>query len=226
MPTARADSVTTNANTAVKIAVLANDTGPSLKILSVTVPANGSATINTDKTITYTPKTGYTGSDSFQYTIRDGAGKKATGTVSITVRNQAPVPSADSAATDAGTPVTIAVLANDSDPDGHALKINAVTQPANGAAAINPDKTSPTRRRPASPVLTASATRSATATAAPPRARSPSPCAAGRPSPSPTVPSPMSASPSTSLCSPTTATLTAIHWSWSRSPSPRPGRRR
>ena len=139
MPTARADSVTTNANTAVKIAVLANDTGSSLQILSVTVPANGTATINTDKTITYTPKMGHTGSDSFQYTIRDGAGRKATGKVSVTVRNRAPVPGADSATTDAGTPVTIAVLANDSDPDGHALKINAVTQPANGAAAINPE---------------------------------------------------------------------------------------
>ena len=71
MPTVRPDSATTNANTAVKIAVLANDTDSSLTILSVTAPANGTAKINTDRTITYTPATGYTGSDSFSYTIRD-----------------------------------------------------------------------------------------------------------------------------------------------------------
>ena len=71
MPTVGADSATANANTAVKIAVLANDTDSSLTILSVTAPANGTAKINTDRTITYTPATGYTGSDSFSYTIRD-----------------------------------------------------------------------------------------------------------------------------------------------------------
>ena len=141
MPTARADTATTNANTAVKIAVLGNDSGSSLTILSVTAPSNGTAKINTDKTITYTPKTGYTGTDTFRYTIRDGGGAKASTKVTVTVRNRVPVAGADSAVTDAGTPVTIAVLANDSDPDGHALKVNAVTQPANGAVLINPDKT-------------------------------------------------------------------------------------
>ena len=72
MPTARADTATTNANTAVRIAVLGNDSGSSLTILSITTPANGTARINTDKTITYTPRTGYTGTDTFRYTIRDG----------------------------------------------------------------------------------------------------------------------------------------------------------
>ena len=78
MPTARADTATTHANTAVKIAVLANDTGSRLTILSVTTPANGTARINTDKTITYTPRTGYTGTDTFKYTIRNSGGAKST----------------------------------------------------------------------------------------------------------------------------------------------------
>jgi hypothetical protein len=141
MVTAAADSAATYANTAVKISVLTNDTGSSLTILSVTTPAHGTAKINTDKTITYTPATGYTGSDSFSYTIRDSAGRKATGTVSVTVRDRPPVAGADSAATDANTPVRIIVLVNDNDPDGHALSVSAVTQPANGAAVINTDKT-------------------------------------------------------------------------------------
>ena len=87
------------------------------------------------------PKTGYTGTDTFKYTIRDGAGAKSTAKVTVTVRNRAPVAGADSAATDANTPVRIAVLANDSDPDGHVLSLAAVTQPTNGAVVVNADKT-------------------------------------------------------------------------------------
>ena len=37
----------------------------------------------------------------------------------------------------AGVPVIINVLANDSDPNGDPLTVSAVTQPANGTAAIS-----------------------------------------------------------------------------------------
>ena len=114
--------------------------GSGLTIVSVTAPANGTARINADKTITYTPKALYTGSDSFKYTIRDGAGKKATATVSLTVRNRRPLAGADAAVTDGETAVTILVLANDSDPDGHPLTVAGVTQPANGTAILNADQ--------------------------------------------------------------------------------------
>ena len=62
------------------------------------------------------------------------------------MRNRAPLAAADSAATDAGTPVTIAVLANDNDPDGHALTVATVGAATGGSALANPDGTSPTRR--------------------------------------------------------------------------------
>lgn len=45
----------------------------------------------------------------------------------------------DSATTREGQPVTIDVLANDVDPDGQALQVTSVTQPANGSATIEPD---------------------------------------------------------------------------------------
>ena len=57
------------------------------------------------------------------------------------MRNRAPLAAADSAATDAGTPVTIAVLANDNDPDGHALTVATVTAATGGSAVANPDGT-------------------------------------------------------------------------------------
>jgi hypothetical protein len=46
--------------------------------------------------------------------------------------NSAPVAQADTANTAASTPITIGVLANDSDPDGDPLSILSFTQPANG----------------------------------------------------------------------------------------------
>ncbi|MGH2749651.1 MAG: cadherin-like domain-containing protein [Actinomycetota bacterium] len=51
--------------------------------------------------------------------------------------NGPPVAEDDAAETDHGIPVTIDVLANDSDPDGDDLTIDSVTQPANGTATID-----------------------------------------------------------------------------------------
>jgi LPXTG-motif cell wall-anchored protein len=75
-PNAVADSAKTSENTAVTVNVLANDTpGPAgLPInpdsLSISkAPANGAATVNTDHTITYKPKTGFSGLDFFTYEL-------------------------------------------------------------------------------------------------------------------------------------------------------------
>jgi parallel beta-helix repeat protein len=55
--------------------------------------------------------------------------------------NQPPVAVDDTASAATDTPVTIAVLANDSDPDGDPLTVQSVTSPAHGAAVINGDGT-------------------------------------------------------------------------------------
>ena len=55
----------------------------------------------------------------------------------VALPNQAPIARADSATTLEGTPVTINVLANDSDPDGDTLRISASSLPAHGTLAIN-----------------------------------------------------------------------------------------
>lgn len=64
----------------------------------------------------------------------------ATYVVSSAGANQPPVAGNDSAATQSGTPVVIPVLANDFDPDGDPLSIQAVTQGVKGSVTINPDK--------------------------------------------------------------------------------------
>ncbi len=86
-PIAVADSASTAKNTAKTISVLSNDSdveGTTLSVSAVTVPAHGTAAINSNGTISYTPANGFIGADSFTYTASDGA-LTATATVSITV---------------------------------------------------------------------------------------------------------------------------------------------
>ena len=121
--------------------MLANDSDPDgdpLTIIGVTAPASGSVVAN-GASITYTPAAGFAGTDRFTYTIDDGRGGTATANVTVTVNpppNGPPIAVDDAATTAFATPVTIDVLANDSDPDGDALTIVGVTQPAGGTATI------------------------------------------------------------------------------------------
>jgi hypothetical protein len=142
-PVAVADSASTLSNTAVIIDVLGNDSDPDadpLAIVSVTQPAHGSVT-NNGSTVTYLPSPpSFVGADAFTYTIADGRGGSASAGVSVTVTaapNVAPVANPDSASTAFQTPVTIAVLANDSDANGDPLTVTSVTQPASGTVTTN-----------------------------------------------------------------------------------------
>lgn len=87
-PVAVPDISSTPQNTPVKISVLSNDSDPNnnvLTITSATSPANGTVTLNADKTITYTPATGFSGINTFTYTISDGKGGTASALVTVTV---------------------------------------------------------------------------------------------------------------------------------------------
>lgn len=87
-PVAADDSTTTDIDTPVTIDVLANDSdedGDALSVTGVFAPLNGTAVVNADGTVTYTPNTGFTGEDNFVYTIEDGFGGSAEATVTVTV---------------------------------------------------------------------------------------------------------------------------------------------
>ena len=87
-PTAGADSAFVNANGSVIIPVLTNDSDPegdALSVSSVSAAAHGVAVINANGTVTYTPTAGYSGSDSFIYTVQDAFGASATASVSLVV---------------------------------------------------------------------------------------------------------------------------------------------
>lgn len=145
-PIARNDVASTAAGTAVAIDVLANDSdadGDSLQVSGNSQPANGSVVAN-GGLLTYTPNPGFSGNDSFTYTVSDGRGGTFVATVTITVRppvNRPPVANNDNATVTIGTPVNVVVLANDYDPDGDAITVVSVTQGVHGSAVILPNQT-------------------------------------------------------------------------------------
>lgn len=134
-PVTNSDTATTTTDTPVDIDVLANDSDPNGDDLTVTGygdPAHGSVTQN-GNILTYTPDTGFTGTDTFTYTVKDPDGNTSTGTVTVTVNaKSAPYVTNDTKSTDNATPVTIDVLANDSDPSGGTLSIHSYSQGSNG----------------------------------------------------------------------------------------------
>ena len=87
-PIAADDRVETARNTPVTINVLANDTPNGATTPNVvTAPLNGTAVVNPDGTIEYTPNTGFVGTDRLVYTLCN-AGGCATATVNIEVTNK------------------------------------------------------------------------------------------------------------------------------------------
>jgi outer membrane protein OmpA-like peptidoglycan-associated protein len=150
-PLAADDAVTVEFEAAASVVdVLANDSDPdndTLTITAVSTPMHGSAEIGAGG-VSYTPAAGYSGSDSFTYTISDGRGGTATASVNVTVNpasvsNQVPVAVSDDGGVLKGYDTDIDVLANDSDPDGDPLTVIAVehTGPGNALITINPDNT-------------------------------------------------------------------------------------
>jgi len=83
-PVAVDDSVSTPEDAAVSIPVLSNDSdvdGDTLTTTAVTAqPSDGTATVNGDGTIQYTPDADFSGTDTFVYSIADGNSGTASAT--------------------------------------------------------------------------------------------------------------------------------------------------
>jgi large repetitive protein len=143
-PVAVNDTASTNEDTPVTVAVLANDTDLDGNPLTVTAATagNGTVVINPDGSVTYTPNANFFGVDTITYTISDGQGGTSTATVTVTVAsvNDVPVAVNDVAATNEDAPVRIPVLGNDTDADGDPLVVTTASAP-NGTVLINPDGT-------------------------------------------------------------------------------------
>ncbi|GJL84150.1 MAG: hypothetical protein DHS20C01_37840 [marine bacterium B5-7] len=143
-PVAHNDGVNTDADTAVVIGVLDNDTdvdGDSLTLVGFdTATVHQGRVSREGDSLLYTPATSYVGQDRFRYAIEDPAGEVATAEVTINVAfiNDPPQSRDDAAVTDEDIAVLIDVLANDTDIDSPgALTIIAVTHGSHGTTAIS-----------------------------------------------------------------------------------------
>ncbi|MBI3673274.1 MAG: tandem-95 repeat protein, partial [Rhizobiales bacterium] len=87
VPVANADAAFILSGSQATVAVLANDTdadGDTLQVTGIGAAAHGTAVLNGNGTVTYTPNAGYIGADSVSYDISDGHGGTATGTMTVT----------------------------------------------------------------------------------------------------------------------------------------------
>ena len=149
-PTAGDDAASTTEDVAVVVDVVANDadvdgTVDPASVTIVTPPANGTITaVNPDGSVDYLPDPDFSGGDSFTYTVLDNDGavsNVATVVVTVNSVNDAPAGVDDASSTPEDTPVTVDVVANDTDPDGDPLSVASVAQPPNGTVVINVDDT-------------------------------------------------------------------------------------
>ncbi len=83
------DVVSTGLNTPVNINILANDSGFSninVSLLTTpTLPSRGNVIINPDLTITYSPASGFSGTDTFSYTVSSNTGSTSSANVTVSV---------------------------------------------------------------------------------------------------------------------------------------------
>lgn len=141
LPVANDDEVTVEEDGSESIDVLANDESMVEIPLEVTIetpPEHGTAVVENDLSITYTPEADYFGDDTFTYGVSDASGDDVTAEVAITVTpiNDAPVAVDDEATTDVETPVDVAVLDNDTDIEGDTLSVASTTAPEHGSVSI------------------------------------------------------------------------------------------
>lgn len=146
-PVAVDDTRTTAEDTVLTItaaSLVANDTDADLNpltITSVTAVTGGTVSLAAG-VITFTPTANFNGAAAFDYVVSDGQGGTDTGRVAVTVTpaNDAPVAVDDTRTTALNTALavtTASLTANDTDVEGNALSITAVTAVSGGTVSLS-----------------------------------------------------------------------------------------
>lgn len=138
-PTAIYQMVNAVEDTPVAFSLQATDPeGDALSYSILTQPLHGVLSGSGSARV-YTPAANFNGLDSFTFSANDGQLTSNVATIYLRVAsvNDAPIARPDSATTVRNTAVTIAVLANDADPDGDMLALGSVSSPAHGSAVIS-----------------------------------------------------------------------------------------
>lgn len=148
-PVANDVAVATEFETPVTIDILFNDTGLEDGVAGITIspqPVYGTALVNPDFSITYTPDAGYSGTETFGYQVCDQDGDCASAAITVTVlaegvENHSPIATDDQATTYLNTPVTIDILTNDTGLEDGLGNITIPVSPVSGSIQVNTDHT-------------------------------------------------------------------------------------
>ncbi len=135
-PSVAAKSASVGYNTATPIDLTASVSGVHSSLTVSTAPAHGTTSVAGD-VVTYTPTTGYYGSDSFAYTATGPGGTSAAATVTLTVATPAaPSVAAKSASVGYNTATPIDLTASVS---GVHSSLTVSTAPAHGTTSVAGD---------------------------------------------------------------------------------------
>ncbi|HHF3003037.1 TPA: Ig-like domain-containing protein [Vibrio diabolicus] len=141
LPQAIDDNAFVSLNGTVTLDVLSNDTdadGDGLKVSRASVDIGSVSVV--DNKLSYVTQPQYYGDALITYSVTDGNGGTGSAKVTVNVVNsQNPNAVDDNITTDDRTPVTVYVLANDTDPDNDTLKLVSV-QAQYGQVVINADQ--------------------------------------------------------------------------------------
>ena len=116
--------------------------GDALTLTLVDDVTFGGLIIDTDGGFTYDPQSGFTGDDTFTYTLSDGLLSSDPVTVTLHVANTAPVATDDTYQVTPDAPLDVAaggLLANDSDADRDRLQVTLVGDVAHGDLNLSDD---------------------------------------------------------------------------------------
>jgi subtilisin family serine protease/subtilisin-like proprotein convertase family protein len=157
-PVAQDATLSTQQNSPVSVNLLAHTydtdgtyTIPQNALNIISQPAHGTLSVDPQTgQVVYTPNSGFSGTDAFTYTVHDNnisatnpngvASRTATVMINVTPGQPgAPVAGSVTTSTTFGTPVSINVLASDSDPSGTLVpsSVTIVNQPSFGTATVN-----------------------------------------------------------------------------------------
>ena len=135
-PIATSQSIEINQDTFAALVLAGEDSDGSIVRFTVTTTPSSGRLTGTAPRLTYTPNTGFSGSDQFAFTVTDDAGATSTpATVSVAVQSTVVAniaPAADAQSVETAEDVQLAITLTGSDPDGTLSAFSITVPPASG----------------------------------------------------------------------------------------------
>jgi len=132
-PTADDQSLSLLEDGALAIQLSGNDDdGDTLSFAITSNPNNGSLT-GTAPNLSYTPVANYYGNDNFNFTVADGNGGSATGTVNLNINAVNDAPTANNQSLTTMEDTALALVLDGDDLDGDTLSFSVTANPSNGS---------------------------------------------------------------------------------------------